>query len=45
VPSEHTVKGKSYPLEIHFVHLADKEGCEKLQNKISVLGIFVEIDE
>ncbi len=34
-PSEHTVEGKSFPMEAHFVHL-DKEG------NIAVLGLLFE---
>lgn len=34
---------KSYPMEIHFVHIADKTGCDKLDNKLSVLGVFVDV--
>lgn len=34
-PSEHTLNGKSYPLEVHFVH-ADEAG------KLLVVGVFVE---
>lgn len=45
VPSEHTVLGRSYPMEIHFVHIADKKGCDLLENKISVLGVFVDVNE
>lgn len=34
-PSEHTVNGKNYPLEIHYVHKAD-------DGALAVLGIFAE---
>lgn len=34
--SEHTVKGKSYPLELHLVH-KNKEG------KLAVVGVFMEL--
>ena len=32
-------------MEIHFVHIADKKDCEKLGNKLSVLGVFVDVNE
>lgn len=44
-PSEHTIDGKHYPLELHFVHIADASGCESLTNKLTVLGVFAEIDD
>jgi carbonic anhydrase len=34
-PSEHTVNGKHYPLEMHFVH-------KSADNKLAVVGVFVE---
>jgi carbonic anhydrase len=35
-PSEHTVDGKYYPLELHFVHRSQNQ-------KIAVVGVFFEI--
>lgn len=34
-PSEHTVNGKAYPMEAHFVHKSD-------EGKIAVIGIFMQ---
>jgi len=37
-PSEHTVNGKAFPLEIHFVHRGE-------DGKLAVLGVFVQEGE
>ena len=34
-PSEHTIDGKYFPMEIHFVHLNE-------QNELAVVGLFVD---
>lgn len=34
-PSEHSVDGKNYPMEIHFVHMSDS-------GQFAVVGVFVE---
>ena len=44
-PSEHTIDGKLYPLEIHLVHIAEAQSYEHVKNKITVVGIMVELDE
>ncbi|KAF0719492.1 Aste57867_992 [Aphanomyces stellatus] len=36
-PSEHTIAGKRYPLEVHFVH-ADKD------NNLAVVGVLFDLD-
>ncbi len=38
-PSEHTVNGQSYPMEIHFVHRNEETG------ELAVLGVLVEEGE
>ena len=35
VPSEHTIEGKSFPMEMHLVHVSK-------QGKIAVLGVLIE---
>lgn len=35
-PSEHTVDGRAFPMECHFVHIDKKTG------KLAVLGVFIE---
>lgn len=37
-PSEHTIDGEQYPMEIHFVH-------QSISHRIAVLGVFVEAGE
>ena len=37
-PSEHTLNGKHYPMEMHFVHQAD-------DGRLAVIGVFVEEGE
>lgn len=49
VGSEHTIDGKSYPLEIHFVHFSKR--FENIQSALAdsqglaVVGVFAEIGE
>ena len=35
LPSEHTVEGRSYPMEVHFVHQAE-------EGDLAVIGVFME---
>ncbi|XP_050502314.1 putative carbonic anhydrase 3 isoform X2 [Diabrotica virgifera virgifera] len=46
-PSEHTINGKYYPLEAHFVHYARSAGSVaeglKRPNGIAVLGVLLEL--
>ena len=35
LPSEHTINGKHFPMEVHFVH-------QSADNKLAVVGLFVE---
>lgn len=47
--SEHTVNGKKYPMEIHFVHYNSKYGnltnaIDKTPDGLAVLGFFFEVD-
>lgn len=48
-PSEHTVDGKQYPLELHIVNVApNSPQCElgdSIENCVSVVGIFYTIDD
>ncbi len=37
LPSEHTVEGESYPMEVHFVHQAD-------EGDLAVSGVFMDVD-
>ena len=37
LPSEHTVEGESYPMEVHFVHQAD-------EGDLAVIGVFMDVD-
>jgi carbonic anhydrase len=37
-PSEHTIDGRSYPLEMHLVHADD-------QGRLAVLGVLFEVGE
>ncbi|CAD8126394.1 unnamed protein product [Paramecium sonneborni] len=44
-PSEHTINGKQYDLEIHFVHQAiqdQEQDCNKIKNKLTVFGLMFE---
>ena len=38
LPSEHTVEGESYPMEVHFVHQAE-------EGDLAVIGIFIDDGE
>ena len=45
-PSEHTVDGVYYQLELHFVHTVDINATTKVGTKtLAVVGVFFEIDE
>ena len=43
--SEHVVNGKSYPLELHFVHTKVEPEIPSDGDFLAVVGVFVEVDD
>ena len=43
--SEHTVNGRRYPLELHFVHTKVGETDTTAGDYISVIGVFAQVDD
>lgn len=39
-PSEHTVDGRRFPLEMHMVYKPQPQGRHSVRNKVAVIGIF-----
>ena len=43
--SEHTLNGRRYPLELHFVHIKVGETNTTAGDYISVIGVFAQVDD